>query len=193
MLTANLTMTLMYTQVLTKMLILYTLIITLTAPFLMSDIHPVQMMIYLIIMTTMMCLKISFMYSNFWFSYLLFLTMIGGILILFLYFVSLSSNELMNFSKYSHTMILINGTFTLALMLFKIYKFDPFSIISMESLFNNLMFTEKNWSNAMNFNSFQMFNSNYKITLMIMAYLLFVLYTLMKMCMKFYGPLRQRF
>nr|QZK21711.1 NADH dehydrogenase subunit 6 [Amitermes sp. QLD_009] len=56
--------------------------------------HPLAMGLMLLIQTTMVCLISGTMYSSFWFSYILFLIMIGGMLVLFMYMTSLASNEM---------------------------------------------------------------------------------------------------
>nr|YP_009379227.1 NADH dehydrogenase subunit 6 [Labiotermes labralis]ARQ29927.1 NADH dehydrogenase subunit 6 [Labiotermes labralis] len=56
--------------------------------------HPLAMGLMLLLQTTMMCLISGTMYSSFWFSYILFMIMIGGMLVLFMYMTSLASNEM---------------------------------------------------------------------------------------------------
>nr|QZK21334.1 NADH dehydrogenase subunit 6 [Drepanotermes sp. ANIC 0054] len=56
--------------------------------------HPMAMGLMLLIQTTMVCLISGTMYSSFWFSYILFMIMIGGMLVLFMYMTSLASNEM---------------------------------------------------------------------------------------------------
>nr|WHM51690.1 NADH dehydrogenase subunit 6 [Orthognathotermes sp. n.] len=56
--------------------------------------HPMAMGLMLLMQTTMMCLISGTMYSSFWFSYILFMIMIGGMLVLFMYMTSLASNEM---------------------------------------------------------------------------------------------------
>nr|APU93569.1 NADH dehydrogenase subunit 6 [Noditermes lamanianus] len=56
--------------------------------------HPLAMGLMLLIQTTMICLISGTMYSSFWFSYILFMIMIGGMLVLFMYMTSLASNEM---------------------------------------------------------------------------------------------------
>nr|APU93545.1 NADH dehydrogenase subunit 6 [Sphaerotermes sp. A TB-2017] len=69
--------------------------------------HPMAMGMMLLMQTTMMCLISGTMYSSFWFSYILFMIMIGGMLVLFMYMTSLASNEM--FSP-SNKMILTAST-----------------------------------------------------------------------------------
>nr|AML26612.1 NADH dehydrogenase subunit 6 [Platypodinae sp. BMNH 1274714] len=55
--------------------------------------HPMMLMLTLLIQTTMITLSMGMMYPDFWFSYMMFLIMIGSILILFTYMTSVASNE----------------------------------------------------------------------------------------------------
>nr|WNL53845.1 NADH dehydrogenase subunit 6 [Termes sp. B MLW-2023a] len=56
--------------------------------------HPMAMGLMLLMQTTMVCIISGTMYSSFWFSYILFMIMIGGMLVLFMYMTSLASNEM---------------------------------------------------------------------------------------------------
>nr|YP_009350361.1 NADH dehydrogenase subunit 6 [Amitermes capito]AQP26885.1 NADH dehydrogenase subunit 6 [Amitermes capito] len=56
--------------------------------------HPMAMGLMLLIQTALVCLISGTMYSSFWFSYILFMIMIGGMLVLFMYMTSLASNEM---------------------------------------------------------------------------------------------------
>nr|WNL54300.1 NADH dehydrogenase subunit 6 [Microcerotermes sp. 2 MLW-2023a] len=75
--------------------------------------HPLAMGLMLLIQTTMVCLISGTMYKSFWFSYILFMIMIGGMLVLFMYMTSLASNEM--FSP-SNKMMMITLTALPALM-----------------------------------------------------------------------------
>nr|WQM47360.1 NADH dehydrogenase subunit 6 [Forficulitermes planifrons] len=61
--------------------------------------HPMAMGLMLLMQTTLMCLISGTMYSSFWFSYILFMIMIGGMLVLFMYMTSLASNEMFSASN----------------------------------------------------------------------------------------------
>nr|AQP26571.1 NADH dehydrogenase subunit 6 [Nasutitermes longinasus] len=56
--------------------------------------HPMAMGLMLLTQTILVCLISGAMYSSFWFSYILFMIMIGGMLVLFMYMTSLASNEM---------------------------------------------------------------------------------------------------
>nr|YP_009350270.1 NADH dehydrogenase subunit 6 [Apilitermes longiceps]AQP26720.1 NADH dehydrogenase subunit 6 [Apilitermes longiceps] len=67
--------------------------------------HPMAMGMMLLMQTTMVCLISGTMYKSFWFSYILFMIMIGGMLVLFMYMTSLASNEM--FSPSNKMMMLL--------------------------------------------------------------------------------------
>nr|AQP30315.1 NADH dehydrogenase subunit 6 [Astalotermes cf. obstructus RDCT140] len=70
--------------------------------------HPLAMGMMLLIQTTMVCIISGTMYSSFWFSYILFMIMIGGMLVLFMYMTSLASNEMFSPSnKMMSTMLIM--------------------------------------------------------------------------------------
>nr|ALO77671.1 NADH deshydrogenase subunit 6 [Formicomus sp. FOR01] len=55
--------------------------------------HPLSMGLILLIQTLMVSLMTGKFCINYWFSYILFLILIGGMLILFMYMTSIASNE----------------------------------------------------------------------------------------------------
>nr|QXG82682.1 NADH dehydrogenase subunit 6 [Alleculinae sp. BMNH 1042437] len=73
-----------------SMLLITNLMITLM--FMMMK-HPLSMGLMLLMQTITVSLISGNMTQNFWFSYILFLIMIGGMLILFMYMTSIASNE----------------------------------------------------------------------------------------------------
>nr|AQP29463.1 NADH dehydrogenase subunit 6 [Odontotermes sp. 10 TB-2017] len=56
--------------------------------------HPLAMGMMLLAQTMLVCLISGMMYKSFWFSYILFMIMVGGMLVLFMYMTSLASNEM---------------------------------------------------------------------------------------------------
>nr|AQP29586.1 NADH dehydrogenase subunit 6 [Odontotermes sp. E TB-2017] len=56
--------------------------------------HPLAMGMMLLVQTMLVCLMSGMMYKSFWFSYILFMIMVGGMLVLFMYMTSLASNEM---------------------------------------------------------------------------------------------------
>nr|QUB07056.1 NADH dehydrogenase subunit 6 [Aspidomorpha difformis] len=73
----------------------------------MLSTHPVTMSIIILSQTIMICLSSGLFCNNFWFSYMLFLTMISGLMILFMYMTNVASNEKFKKMKMIKTLSLI--------------------------------------------------------------------------------------
>nr|YP_009270269.1 NADH dehydrogenase subunit 6 [Anopheles albitarsis G Krzywinski et al., 2011]YP_009270282.1 NADH dehydrogenase subunit 6 [Anopheles janconnae]YP_009270295.1 NADH dehydrogenase subunit 6 [Anopheles albitarsis F Brochero et al., 2007]YP_009487547.1 NADH dehydrogenase subunit 6 [Anopheles marajoara]AWB98040.1 NADH dehydrogenase subunit 6 [Anopheles deaneorum]AWB98859.1 NADH dehydrogenase subunit 6 [Anopheles albitarsis]AWB98976.1 NADH dehydrogenase subunit 6 [Anopheles aff. albitarsis H PGF-2 len=150
--------------------------------------HPLSMGLMLLIQTFLTCLITSIYVKTFWFSYVLFLIFLGGMLILFIYVTSLSSNEMFSMS-FSLTMI--------SLIIFSIFSILFFFIdkslieqfitnMEMEKLSNmNNLINE----NILSLNKMYNFPTNL-ITLLLINYLFLTLLVTVKITKKFYGPLR---
>nr|YP_010625957.1 NADH dehydrogenase subunit 6 [Sininocellia chikun]WBK02703.1 NADH dehydrogenase subunit 6 [Sininocellia chikun] len=141
--------------------------------------HPLIMGFMLIIQTLLISLILGFINNIFWFSYILFIIMIGGMMILFIYMTSLASNEKFIFSStwfFMNTLIFFS-------MIFFILLISPyeFTLISM----NNEMSTILNLNKLYNLNS-------KNITLISIIYLLITLIIIIKITNKDMGPLRQK-
>nr|UOU85302.1 NADH dehydrogenase subunit 6 [Serratella ignita] len=62
--------------------------------------HPLALGLVLLIQTCLMALLTGSLSSSFWFSYILFLVFLGGMLVLFIYMTSLASNEMFSVSSF---------------------------------------------------------------------------------------------
>nr|YP_010691274.1 NADH dehydrogenase subunit 6 [Drosophila equinoxialis]WBU93833.1 NADH dehydrogenase subunit 6 [Drosophila equinoxialis] len=168
-------------------LFLYSLILT-TSIIFINMIHPLAMGLTLLIQTVLICLITGLMTKSFWYSYILFLIFLGGMLVLFIYVTSLASNEMFNLS--------------IKLTLFSFFLMFIFTVISffidktsisffflnneMESIFNlNSYFLE----NSLSLNKLYNFPTNF-ITILLMNYLLITLIVVVKITKLFKGPLR---
>nr|URH17031.1 NADH dehydrogenase subunit 6 [Pericapritermes sp. H SH-2022a] len=69
--------------------------------------HPLAMGLMLLLQTTMVCIISGTMYKTFWFSYILFMIMVGGMLVLFMYMTSLASNEMFSPSNKMLTAVMV--------------------------------------------------------------------------------------
>lgn len=58
--------------------------------------HPLTLGLILVIQTILIASYIGLMSQTFWFSYILFLVIVGGILILFIYVISITYNKIFN-------------------------------------------------------------------------------------------------
>nr|YP_010626035.1 NADH dehydrogenase subunit 6 [Inocellia cheni]WBK02794.1 NADH dehydrogenase subunit 6 [Inocellia cheni] len=141
--------------------------------------HPLIMGFLLIIQTLLISLITGFINNLFWFSYILFIIMIGGMMILFIYMTSLASNEKYNFSSSFFFM----NFMVLMMMILLLLIIDPFIF--------NLINMNNEKSIILNLNKLYNLNSK-NITLMSIIYLLFTLITVIKITNKNLGPLRQK-
>nr|AWB99418.1 NADH dehydrogenase subunit 6 [Anopheles aff. lutzii A PGF-2018] len=150
--------------------------------------HPLSMGLMLLIQTFLTCLITSIYVKTFWFSYILFLIFLGGMLILFIYVTSLSSNEMfsMSFKLVMMSMIII---FFMNVLFFIMDKslIDQFMMnMEMQNLANiNNLINE----NILYLNKMYNFPTNL-ITLLLINYLFLTLLVTVKITKKFYGPLR---
>nr|UPX88639.1 NADH dehydrogenase subunit 6 [Heptagenia sulphurea] len=69
--------------------------------------HPLAMGLILLCQTLLIALFTGILASSFWFSYILFLVFLGGMLVLFIYVTSLASNEM--FSISAKTFLFVSG------------------------------------------------------------------------------------
>nr|QAY82039.1 NADH dehydrogenase subunit 6 [Syphrea sp. REN-2018] len=147
--------------------------------------HPLTNGCILLIQTILIALLSGLLNLNFWYSYMIFLIMIGGLLILFIYMTSIASNEKFKFNNFISMMLMmmIISMFIIYLMNF-LYQ-DLFQIQEMKNYFipkniETSMFKYLNYPNNMTF-------------LMMIIYLLITLIAVMKIIHFSYGPLRQKF
>nr|YP_010626009.1 NADH dehydrogenase subunit 6 [Inocellia fulvostigmata]WBK02768.1 NADH dehydrogenase subunit 6 [Inocellia fulvostigmata] len=141
--------------------------------------HPLIMGFLLIIQTLLISLITGFINNLFWFSYILFIIMIGGMMILFIYMTSLASNEKYYFSS----SFFFSNFFLLSMMIMLLIIIDPF-------YFNYINLNNEK-SIILNLNKLYNLNSK-NITLITIIYLLFTLITVIKITNKNLGPLRQK-
>nr|AFO73454.1 NADH dehydrogenase subunit 6 [Anopheles koliensis] len=150
--------------------------------------HPLSMGLMLLIQTFLTCLITGVYVKTFWFSYILFLIFLGGMLILFIYVTSLSSNEMFSMS-FSLLLISSSMIFTFLILFFILDKtlIEQF-ITNLEmqklSVMNNLIN-----ENILALNKMYNFPTNL-ITLLLINYLFLTLLVTVKITKKFYGPLR---
>nr|YP_010178029.1 NADH dehydrogenase subunit 6 [Conaspidia wangi]QSZ78260.1 NADH dehydrogenase subunit 6 [Conaspidia wangi] len=148
---------------------------------------PMPMGLILLIQTILITLISGFMSFSFWFSYILFLIMVGGMLILFIYVSSLSSNQKFSLKKNNIFFIIIISSFIIFLMinmqhLFFNYNNDLMPLNDMEM--------SKNFMLKMSLNKLYNYPTNY-IMIMLINYLLLTLFIVVKITNINLGPLRK--
>nr|YP_004021073.1 NADH dehydrogenase subunit 6 [Solenopsis geminata]ADP01780.1 NADH dehydrogenase subunit 6 [Solenopsis geminata] len=159
-------------------LLSYSMIILLMILFFinMKSIHPISLITSLIMYALMICLIMSIQSYNFMFSIMFFMMMISGLLIIFLYFASLISNEQNKFifslpltiNKFLNMMLLL-------LFLLNLFKYNFYYTFETNNLFiiNSPLFQ----------NIFNIFNYPFNnLTLLSMIYLLITLFSIIKIC-----------
>nr|YP_009352134.1 NADH dehydrogenase subunit 6 [Limenitis doerriesi]YP_009368803.1 NADH dehydrogenase subunit 6 [Limenitis helmanni]AQX44296.1 NADH dehydrogenase subunit 6 [Limenitis doerriesi]ARN58075.1 NADH dehydrogenase subunit 6 [Limenitis helmanni] len=151
--------------------------------------HPLAMGILILIQTLFTCLISGMLINTYWFSYILFLIFLGGLLVLFIYVSSVASNELFKIhftEKFSYIYIIF-------IMIFSIlYKNN---LIWMNFSFNDEMINFFNsnlfFNNEYNFNLSKLYNNqNYFMMMMLIIYLFITLVAIVKITNIFFGPLR---
>nr|YP_010535815.1 NADH dehydrogenase subunit 6 [Coptotriche turpinia]UYB79013.1 NADH dehydrogenase subunit 6 [Coptotriche turpinia] len=149
--------------------------------------HPLSMGLIILIQTLLTCLISGMFINTYWFSYILFLTFLGGLLVLFIYVSSLASNEMFFFSmKLFISMIII--IITLMLMLnYMNYNNNFIFNMEMKSLENKMLF----FMNEFKFNLNKLYNShNMFFMMLLIMYLFITLVAVVKLTNIMSGPIR---
>lgn len=138
-------------------------------------IHPIYLLILVIIYRGIICFIMSSWSYNFIYSIILFLIIIRGILIIFLYFSRLISNDQTKFSI--NTPLLLRFFFNI-IILFLIIKYLNYPIYN----FNETLISFQLNNNIFN-NIIYIFSYPYRnITIICILYLLLTLFTIIKIC-----------
>nr|YP_010271076.1 NADH dehydrogenase subunit 6 [Neptis raddei]UJY98843.1 NADH dehydrogenase subunit 6 [Neptis raddei] len=151
--------------------------------------HPLSMGLLILIQTLLTCLLSGMMINTYWFSYILFLIFLGGLLVLFIYVSSVASNELFKISLmnkfYFSFYILLIFIFSLLFknnLIWMNFSFND----EMNNFFNILFF-----NNEFNFNLSKLYNEQiYFLMAMMIIYLFITLIVIVKITNIFFGPLR---
>nr|YP_010048899.1 NADH dehydrogenase subunit 6 [Paralipsa gularis]QPK77272.1 NADH dehydrogenase subunit 6 [Paralipsa gularis] len=154
-------------------------------------IHPLSMGISILTQTLLICLISGMLIKTYWFSYILFLTFMGGLLVLFIYVSSIASNEMFKISMNMkiYMMISISIIFFMNFIFIFNMKWLNFTINSLEmnNFFNLFLF----FNNENKFNLSKLYNNQtFMLMMMMVIYLFVTLIAVVKITNIFYGPLR---
>nr|YP_637124.1 NADH dehydrogenase subunit 6 [Adoxophyes honmai]AAY57402.1 NADH dehydrogenase subunit 6 [Adoxophyes honmai] len=153
--------------------------------------HPLSMGLMILIQTIFTCLITGMLINTYWFSYILFLTFLGGLLVLFIYVSSIASNDMFknNFFFLKIMMLSIFCIFTVSMIFYNnLNLLNSFFNNEMENFFNeNLFFNNENKINLSKLYN----NQTYLMMMMMIIYLFIALVAVVKITNIFYGPLRQ--
>nr|WGL40289.1 NADH dehydrogenase subunit 6 [Parasarpa zayla] len=151
--------------------------------------HPFAMGLLILIQTFIICLLSGMLINTYWFSYILFLIFLGGLLVLFIYVSSVASNELFKIKP----QIKISFIYILFIMFFSILFKNNLTWMNfsfndeMINFFNSILF----FNNEYNFNLSKLYNKqNYFLMMMMIIYLFITLIAIVKITNIFFGPLR---
>nr|APX39846.1 NADH dehydrogenase subunit 6 [Leptomona erythrocephala] len=147
--------------------------------------HPLSCGLILLIQTILTAMISGLMNLNYWYSYILFLIMVGGMLILFIYMTSIASNEKFTFNPKFFML-----TFFMLLMMILILM-DEFYFNMLNQMFD---MKSQNFIYMNNLSMMKYFNEpNYFMMMLIIIYLFITLIVVVKITNISYGSLRQKF
>nr|YP_010954846.1 NADH dehydrogenase subunit 6 [Hemisodorcus sinensis]WMW30231.1 NADH dehydrogenase subunit 6 [Hemisodorcus sinensis] len=143
--------------------------------------HPLSMGFTLLIQATLVALISGWMNLTFWYSYILLLIMIGGMLVLYMYMTSVASNEKFKFSLMLMLVFISTTSMMIPISYFMDMWFTNSKILTSENL--------KLMSSLLSLNKFLNFPA-IMISIMLIIYLLITLIVVIKISSFKQGPLR---
>lgn len=159
-------------------LILWFLIFLIIFIIINKILHPIIIIILIIIFNIFRCLNISIWKLNFIYSIIIFLIIISGLLIIFIYFSRLISNEQIkiNFNLKSLCLLILNTLIPLNIILtYNQFIFNQFNFIIFESNPINFIFINK----FINITSLYFYPLN-NLTILTILFLLITFITIIK-------------
>nr|UXW64197.1 NADH dehydrogenase subunit 6 [Colias erate] len=154
--------------------------------------HPLSMGLFILGQTLLICILSGMMIKTYWFSYILFLTFLGGLLVLFIYVSSIASNEMFKSNMKMKIMF-----FYLTLIFLMISMIMMNNLKYMNFYFNSDMetyFNLKFFNNENKMNLTKLYNSQtFYMMMMLIIYLFITLVSVVKITNISYGPIRSNF
>nr|AID67386.1 NADH dehydrogenase subunit 6 [Biston panterinaria] len=154
--------------------------------------HPLSIGLLILIQTLMMCLLSGMLIKTYWFSYILFLTFLGGLLVLFIYMSSIASNELFKLNINMKTLMIMLFTM-ITMMQVYMYMYENLNWMNLSNNIsdNNNMMNLSFFNNENKINLNKLYNDHtYMMMSMLVIYLFISLVSIVKITNIFYGPLR---
>nr|WIM00484.1 NADH dehydrogenase subunit 6 [Elymnias malelas] len=147
--------------------------------------HPITMGLLILLQTFLVCLLSGMLINSYWFSYILFLVFLGGLLVLFMYISSIASNEMFKISFINKFIFIILMIF---ILLMNNINWLNFSFNDdMNNFFNSFNFINK----ENNITLFKLYNNqSYLLTIIMIIYLFISLIAVVKITNINFGPLR---
>nr|YP_009349984.1 NADH dehydrogenase subunit 6 [Homogryllacris anelytra]AQM40158.1 NADH dehydrogenase subunit 6 [Homogryllacris anelytra] len=151
--------------------------------------HPLSMTLIIILQTLLICTFTGMISQSFWFSYILFLVFLGGMLVLFIYITSLASNEMFSIPTTTIFSCMIIMMFII-LLSWSLDSTFP-TLITNNLDMNSTNLTSTNYWTETTLPLIKLYNNPTNLnTLMLMLYLFLTLIAIVKITNIFHGPLR---
>nr|YP_009024631.1 NADH dehydrogenase subunit 6 [Lamproptera curius]AHN13400.1 NADH dehydrogenase subunit 6 [Lamproptera curius] len=152
--------------------------------------HPLSMGFLILMQTMLTCMLSGMLINSYWFSYILFLVFLGGLLVLFIYVSSIASNEIFQsnfFLKITLFFLLIFSTLISLYYMYNMNWLNFFNNYEMKPMINLFIFF--NDENKINLSKLYN-NQTYLLMTMLIIYLFITLIAVVKITNIFFGPLR---
>lgn len=144
--------------------------------------HPLSFGLILLIKAILVSVFTGIINYNYWFSYILFIVIVGGILVLFLYITRVASNE-----KFKFSYRLINLIIIIILISILIINLDQYYLETTSINFELNPYLKENYLSLRKYIN----NPTNKLIYITISYLLITLIIVVKITNIKYGPLRQ--
>nr|AIS38200.1 NADH dehydrogenase subunit 6 [Brasilocerus sp. 2 DTA-2012] len=146
--------------------------------------HPLMVSMIIIIQTILIAMTTNLFSESSWYSYTLFMVMIGGMMVMFIYMTSLTSNKKIYFNK---TLI-----FTWMMLTSTIYwLIEKEMLISKKLTMTNMQINEMNMKLETAMSKF----INYPLSMLMISLMIYLFITMtasIKITWKNSGPIRQK-
>nr|YP_010411505.1 NADH dehydrogenase subunit 6 [Pissodes yunnanensis]URP30506.1 NADH dehydrogenase subunit 6 [Pissodes yunnanensis] len=147
--------------------------------------HPLSLGCVLLLQTILISLSTGFLYYNFWFSYILFMIMIGGMLIMFIYMTSIASNEKFSLPKNLIIFTSLLGMIFLLIIISQDNFYSKFLSMNFMNMSQSIKLINLTLNKYYNY-------PNMQIMIILMIYLFITLIAIVKITNKSPGTLRQK-
>nr|YP_009919165.1 NADH dehydrogenase subunit 6 [Triatoma mazzottii]QMP96808.1 NADH dehydrogenase subunit 6 [Triatoma mazzottii] len=156
---------------------------TISITFLLTK-HPLSMGLTLIIQTMTVAMMTGLMINMFWFSYILVISMLSGMLVLFIYMASVASNEKFH-TTWSMTLYILPLTISSVIFFFLVEQLETESMCS--TMKKHTLGAEQLISLNKLFNL-----NNMSITMLLVSYLFLTMIAVSYVANTYEGPLRTK-
>nr|AHY86326.1 NADH dehydrogenase subunit 6 [Epeorus sp. JZ-2014] len=150
--------------------------------------HPLAMGLILLCQTLLISMMTGLIAPSFWFSYILFLVFLGGMLVLFIYVTSLASNEMFSISAQTMVMSFI----MISLILVFTWLNDPTLWLTPNSFDQTNIIDWTTPQPTLNLLIKLYNNPTHLLTLLLVLYLFLTLVAVVTITQIFQGPLRSK-